>query len=75
MKFPTNSQSQRARLIAHLRQHGRITTLEARANLDVLHPAARIQELREAGENIITYRRLADSGLGTHKVAEYVLMP
>jgi hypothetical protein len=55
-------------------QHGRITTLEARTNLDVFHPAARIQELKEQGHHIVTYRRVVNSGLGDHKIAEYVLL-
>ncbi len=74
MNLPTNSQCQKQRLMAYLQQHGRITTLEARTNLDVFHPAARIQELKEQGYNIITIRRMVNSGLGEHKVAEYVLM-
>ncbi|MGZ8190090.1 MAG: helix-turn-helix domain-containing protein [Methylococcaceae bacterium] len=69
-----NSQSQRNRLLEHPRQHRRITTLEARAKLDVLHPAARIQELRGQGNNIITYRRMVNTGMGNHTIAEYVLL-
>jgi len=74
MNLPANSQCQKQRLLAYLMQHGRITTLEARTNLDVFHPAARIQELKEQGHHIITYRRMVNSGLGNHKIAEYVLL-
>lgn len=74
MNLRANSQCQKQRLLAYLKQHGRITTLEARTNLDVFHPAARIQELKELGYNIVTYRRMVNSGLGNHKIAEYVLL-
>ena len=74
MNLPANSQCQKQRLLAYLMQHGRITTLEARTNLDVFHPEARIQELKEQGHQIITYRRMVNSGLGDHKIAEYVLL-
>jgi predicted ArsR family transcriptional regulator len=75
MNLRANSQHQRQRLLDYLKQHNRITTLEARQKLDVMHPAARIQELRESGQNIITHRRIVHTGIGNHKIAEYVLLP
>ncbi len=74
MNLRANSQCQKQRLLAYLKQHGRITTLEARTNLDMFHPAARIQELKGQGHHIVTYRRMVNSGLGNHKIAEYVLL-
>lgn len=68
--------AQRARILTHLQNHRVLTTLEARHLLNVMHPAARVMELRKHGYNIITNRRKdADSEGRLHRVAEYVLMP
>ena len=40
------SHNQRLRLLDYLKTHGTITTLQARSQLDILAPAARIFELR-----------------------------
>ena len=40
------SHNQRMRLLDYLKTHGTITTLQARSELDILAPAARIFELR-----------------------------
>ena len=40
------SHNQRLRLLDYLKAHGTITTLQARSELDILAPAARIFELR-----------------------------
>ena len=65
---------QRARLLAALRI-GPISTLDARSRLDVLHPAARIQELREAGHQIVTEWYCQETFVGCpHRVAKYVLL-
>ncbi len=76
MKTPGNgSAAQRARIRSWLRKHRRLTTLEARSRLDVLHPAARIQELRKEGLNIVTHWRTDTTPEGRpHRVAQYVLM-
>ncbi len=67
--------AQRARIKAYFCDHSRLTTLQARAELDVMHPAGRIQELREDGLNIITHWRIDHTPEGKpHRVAEYVLM-
>lgn len=63
---------QRARLEAHFRSHGSISTLEARNGLGVMHPAARVQELRESGHRIITvWSRESDATGRRHRVARY----
>lgn len=72
--FSTSAESQRARLLVWL-QTATITTLQARTRLDILHPAARVQELREAGHKIVTHWTTADTGKGNHRVACYVLLP
>jgi len=68
--------AQRARILDYLQNHRALTTLEARHHLNVMHPAARVMELRKRGYNIITNRRKdADSQGRLHSVGEYVLMP
>jgi hypothetical protein len=73
-QFSTDTNHQRALLLAWL-QSSTITTLQARQELDILHPAARIQELREQGHNIITHRTTEDTGKSKHRVACYALFP
>ncbi|MFU8790344.1 MAG: helix-turn-helix domain-containing protein [Methylobacter sp.] len=59
-------------MIDYLQKHNRLTTIEARLKLDVMHPAARVQELKASGFNIVTHKRHVDNH---RKVAEYVLLP
>ena len=75
MQKTHQSAAQRARIKTYLHKNQRMTTLEARSQLDVLHPAARVQELREEGLTIVTHWRTDTTPEGhTHRVAEYVLM-
>ncbi len=62
------SRSQRKRLLERLKEKP-LTTLEARSELDIMHPAARIQELKEQGNKIYTHWETVDG----HRVAKYVL--
>jgi len=71
--FSTDTNHQRAVILAYL-QSASLTTLQARTELDVLHPAARVQELRKRGHNIVTHWTVADSGKGKHRIASYVLL-
>ena len=68
-----NSQSaQRFRLLAALRK-GPISTLEARKFYDILHPAARVQELRDRGHCIDTVWTEDFTSEGKpHRVAQYL---
>ena len=69
----TSSDAQRVRLLAALKT-GPITTLEARQSLNVLHPAGRIQELRNLGYRIVTHWQTDYTSEGyRHRVAKYVL--
>ncbi len=68
-----NLESQRARLLAWLKTSP-ITTLQARKELDIMHPAARIQELRERGNNIMTHWTTDNTSKGRHRVARYTLL-
>lgn len=73
-KLPSKSPKQRQRLLEALQKRP-YNTFDARESLDIPHPAARVQELREQGHNIITYRRAVETDKGRHnKVAEYVLL-
>jgi len=69
----TDAASQRKRVLEWL-QSSPLTTLQARLELDVFHPAARVQELREQGHNIVTHWETVNSGKARHRVASYVLM-
>lgn len=65
--------AQQQRLLAAL-QRGPVSTLEARADLDILHPAGRAKELRRMGYRIETHwiERPTDCGK-LHRVGEYIL--
>lgn len=53
---------------------GPLSTFEARRFLDVPHPAGRVQELRDAGNEIDTLRISERSEVGRpHPIAVYVL--
>lgn len=66
--------AQRQRLLGYLRRRGSITTIEARRELDIIHPAGRVQDLRKQGEPIDTIwvEDFTEQGL-PHRVAKYVL--
>jgi hypothetical protein len=70
--------SQHRRLLGGLIEAGAdgITTIQARRDLNVMQPAARIKELREQGYIIATIRQtvLDDYGRKHPAVGRYVLM-
>ena len=68
--------AQRARLLDALRC-GPVTTIEARRNLDILMPAARVHERRHReGHEILTHRIRQETESGKlHSIARYVLIP
>ncbi|QKV58374.1 MAG: helix-turn-helix domain-containing protein [Dechloromonas sp.] len=70
-----SAEAQRKRLIDALRC-GPVTTIEARRNLDILMPAARVHELKHRhGFDIQTVRVRQETECGKlHSVAKYVLM-
>ncbi|WP_395505026.1 helix-turn-helix domain-containing protein [Ectopseudomonas hydrolytica] len=70
----TSTSAQRARLLEKLHQ-GPVDTITARSVLNIMMPAARIKELREAGHPIKTHRlTLTDEhGRTHHGVALYYL--
>ena len=69
-----SAHTQRMALIRWLTEHGSITTIEARRNLDILMPAARVFELREMGNDIATIWTQGATDCGRkHRIARYVL--
>lgn len=70
----TSSHAQRARLLERLCL-GPVDTITARRELNIMQPAARIKELREAGHSIMTHRITLtdDHGRAHHGVALYYL--
>lgn len=69
-----SSYNQRLKILDRLFEKGSITTSEAREHLDVMSPAARIMELKEAGYLIVT---IWDSWTSEHnikhRIGRYVL--
>ncbi len=69
----TDSGTQRGRLRIGFQHFPFISTAEARAGLDILHPAARIQELRAEGHKIQTlWTVVVYEGGDQHRVANYL---
>ena len=53
MKLSSKTGSQQQRILKYLQENRAMITLDARTELDVFHPAARVQELREQGNDIV----------------------
>ncbi len=70
-----SAESQRQRILAHLRSKRSLTTLSARGELDCMHPGMHICELRKAGYRIDTVwvYEAAAPGMKMHRIANYVL--
>lgn len=74
-KFTDNSlHNQRLKLLDWLFERTCITTAQARDNLDIMHPAGRIKELKRAGYLIVTIwvSWISDHNI-KHRIARYVL--
>jgi polyhydroxyalkanoate synthesis regulator phasin len=74
--YSTRTAAQRQSLLAELIKKGSITTYEARDQLSIASPAARIIELRETGHDIYTSLETLPDGAGRlhPKSARYVLL-
>ena len=72
--FHSNSaDAQRTRLLDALRCRP-VSTIDARRELDILCPAARVLELRRSGVQIVTYWVTEPTDCGkTHRIARYAL--
>jgi hypothetical protein len=67
--------AQRNRLLHFLQLHGSLSTIDARHLIDVMHPAARVMELRRQGHDIMTaWAHETTPEGGTHRIARYHLM-
>lgn len=67
--------AQRKRLAAWLELHGSITTDEARRELDIMHPAGRMSDLRAQGFNIATVWDNSPTARGSmHRMGRYVYL-
>lgn len=63
------------RLMDYMGEHGSVTTVNARRDLDIMMPAARIFELRAMGHRIDTVWVEQETECGRiHRVARYVLI-
>ena len=72
-RYSTTLAAQKKRILQYLQKGLSITTLEARQRLDILHPAARIMELRKQNYSIKTHWETVETALGKHRVAKYFL--
>ena len=75
-KFTDNSvQNQRLKLLDWLLEKNSITTTQARTNLDIMSPAARILELKKHGYliNTVPAEWISEHGINHKGVARYVL--
>ena len=67
--------SQRMKILDWFISKPSLTTEQARRELDVMHPAARVMELRAMGYNILTFWEVVPTASGkTRKIAKYVLL-
>ena len=76
IKFTDNSvQNQRLKLLDWLLEKNSITTTQARNNLDIMSPAARILELKKHGYliNTVPDEWISEHGINHKGVARYVL--
>lgn len=74
LNFNTSAE-QRERLLNHLTTVGPLSTLKARLELDIFHPAGRVQELRQQGHEILTSWVIVHTRNNQpHKIAQYVLL-
>lgn len=65
---------QRQAILKWLQEQGPLTTIQARDELGIMSPAARVMELREQGHPIITNWTTTIDRTGTkHREAKYVL--
>jgi hypothetical protein len=73
----SRTEHQRQRLLDYLKQHGSISTVQARRDLDIMMPAARVFELRHLhGETIPLFWQVEETRPGhKHRIGLYVYIP
>lgn len=67
------AKSQRDLILSHLQKKGKLTAHDALSLYGVSRAAARVQELRSSGVNIVTRMVSVIGRRGPCRVAEYVL--
>ena len=68
-----NRESQRTRLLEALKRY-RVSTIEARKYLDIMHPAGRVKELRDTGHDVgLFWVREETDAMRPHRVGVYFL--
>ena len=73
-QYRGDGRSQQCMRLLEALRHFPVSTFEARRYLDVMHPAGRVQELRDQGHEIDTLRLSEPSDVGRpHCIAVYVL--
>jgi hypothetical protein len=71
----TSRATQRVRLRTAFQQFPMLNTVEIRTGLDIIHPAGRVQELRDEGVKIDTLWTVVGSETGEeHRVANYLMV-
>ncbi|CAH13272.1 TPA: helix-turn-helix domain-containing protein [Legionella pneumophila] len=71
--YGNSASSQRARLLKFFELTPRISTMEAREMLGILHPGGRIMELRKKGYRIDTnWIEVSDANGVMHRIGLYV---
>ncbi|MHB1051484.1 MAG: helix-turn-helix domain-containing protein [Thiobacillus sp.] len=73
-KYKGDTRAEQGRRLLESLRRFPVSTLEARRYLDIMHPAGRVQELRESDNEIDTLRVAEPSEAGrAHSIAMYVL--
>ena len=74
--YPQNNTfAQRQRITEWFQSCSSLTTEQARQELDIMHPAGRIKEMRARGFDIMTvWDNYPTSSGNTHRMARYVLI-
>ncbi len=71
--YDNSASTQRARILEHFSKSPRLTTMQARNVLGILHPCGRIMELRRLGYKIDTVRVHAEDSNGVnHRIGMYI---
>ncbi|WP_347251493.1 helix-turn-helix domain-containing protein [Legionella sp.] len=71
--YDNSASTQRKRTLSYLEKYHRLSTIEAREKLGVLHPCGRVKELRAKGYLIETHWIKAPDANGVfHRIGLYV---
>lgn len=70
-----DAETQASRALEAYQTFGSMTTQDMRQDLDIMHPAGRVKELRERGYDIRTFWESYPTTFGKlHRMARYVYM-